>query len=435
MMRTHQLLLAALCVAAPSHVAFAQARTDTIYLDALQRAAQATDRRAAQMEVIAAQSALRLANIKSEHLPTINATGSAQYLSDVPNIGARLPGSSIPSPAKDQYDGYVSVRQSLLDPTRKSRVAVEQAQMAESQSRVRAAVWQQRAQVNDAFFGILLRDSQAASIDAAIAELAERRKAAATRVSAGTALQSEVLMLDAELARRAQSREELKLESQAMRDVLAELTGQPIPASAVLSAGRVESVSLPSAISVDSARARPEYAQFDRTRDVLKAREQATAAQDQPRISLFGRGGYGRPGLNALGRSFDTYFTAGVQVDWSLWNWGRTHRELEVQQLQSKMIASDEAAFTESLQRAAIADAGRIAAIEHSLTVDDSIIALRERVLRETRLRHDEGDVTSADYVARLSELLSAQLDRATRRVRLAEARARYLTTLGRDIQ
>jgi len=56
-------------------------------------------------------------------------------------------------------------------------------------------------------------------------------------------------------------------------------------------------------------------------------------------------------------------------------------------------------------------------------------------VLTETRLRFDEGEITSAEYIARQTEYLSAQLDRDTRRVRMSEARARYLTTLGREVR
>ena len=45
-------------------------------------------------------------------------------------------------------------------------------------------------------------------------------------------------------------------------------------------------------------RARPEYEQFARSRDVLARQEVSLGARDRPQVSAFGRGGYGRPGLN-----------------------------------------------------------------------------------------------------------------------------------------
>ncbi len=427
--------LVALMTVATTSIATAQSTRDTLWLDDLQRAAERTDRRAAQLDITKAQSALRLQNIRSERLPSVTAIGTAQYLSDVARIGVVLPGVSIPSAYNDQYDTYLTVRQPLLDPTRKSRAAVESAQQLESASRVQSSIWQQRAAVSDLFFGVLLRDAQLQSLDVAIGDLEARSKVAAMRVSSGSALPSELLLLTAEIERRRQSREELASDRDAAREMLTALTGRSIPTTAILATRQSTPDAAFRVDAVDSLRLRPEYQQFDRARAVVDARRQATLAQDLPRLSAFGRTGYGRPGLNPLGRSFDTYWSAGLQVEWTAWNWGRTRRDAEAQQLQRDLLSSDEANFREGIRRATIAERARITSLERSLVLDDSIVATRERILRETRLRYDEGEVNTADYVARLSEHLSSQLDRETRRVRLLESRARYLNTLGLEVR
>ena len=79
-----------------------------------------------------------------------------------------------------------------------------------------------------------------------------------------------------------------------------------------------------------------------------------------------------------------------------------------------------------------IASIDRLAA---AIVLDDDIVALRERVERETRLRLDEGVVTAAEYAERETELLGARLARASHRVALAQARARFLTTLGLEVR
>jgi len=429
-----------LFVGTPALTAQSVPPADTLYLDLLQHAAERTDRRAPQLELLTQQSALRLTNIRIERRPSIVASGSAQYLSDVPSIGIVLPGGVlIPRPANEQYDSYLSVRQPLYDPTRARRVAVESAQQAEGAARLAAAVWQQRSLVNDAFFAVLMRDAQRRALDAAIQDLESRRSVAAMRVTAGTALSSEMLLVEAELSRRTQARHELEAERDAAVEVLAALSGQSVPATAVL-AVRGPAASAPVAMAPampggSADRARPEYAQFDRARDLITARREALAAQDLPRLSLVGRTGYGRPGLNPLGRNFDSYLLAGVQLEWNLWNWRRTNREAEVQSLQADIVASDEGAFSETVRRAAIMERGRMTALERGLQDDEVIVSLRERILQETRLRYDEGEVNSADYIARLTEQLTAQLEQATRRVRLLESRARYLTILGREVR
>ncbi len=412
----------------------AQAVADTLWLDVLQRQAEAADRRAPQQAILARQAALRIGDIRREWLPVPAATGAAQYLSDVPNIGAALPAARIPSPYQDQYDAYLSARTVLLDPTRGARSAAEHAQLGESEARLKAALWQQRAAVNDAFFAALVATAQARAQEAAIADLTERRRLAAARVTAGAALPSEVALLEAEIARREQSRDELRANADAARDVLGALVGRPVPASAVLAVA--DGVALPTPdVAADSLRARPEYAQFAESQAAVSARRDAVRAQGWPRLSAFGRGGYGRPGLNLLGRSFDTYWTAGVQLEWSPFTWGRTERDAEVQQLQARALATEEAAFTEALRRAAISARGQIDALARGAPADDRIVALRTAVLAEARRRHDAGELTAADYVARLTDLTTATLDRDLRRLRIAEATARYLTTIGREVR
>jgi outer membrane protein TolC len=56
-------------------------------------------------------------------------------------------------------------------------------------------------------------------------------------------------------------------------------------------------------------------------------------------------------------------------------------------------------------------------------------------VLRETRLRFAEGVITSAEYVDRETDLLAARLARASHRVELARARARFLTLVGIEVR
>jgi hypothetical protein len=73
--------------------------------------------------------------------------------------------------------------------------------------------------------------------------------------------------------------------------------------------------------------------------------------------------------------------------------------------------------------------------LEGTLALDERIVALRESVERETRLRFDERVATVAEYLDRSNELLEARLGRARHVVELAQARARFLTTVGLEVQ
>ncbi|WKW11437.1 TolC family protein [Pseudogemmatithrix spongiicola] len=401
---------------------------DALALRDLLHAAERTDRRAVQRALIAEQSALRSTTLDRERLPSLAGFAAGQYVSDVPSIGGT------PMVPFQQYDAYLTVRQRLFDPSRAPRQAVERATLEEADARVRGALWTQRQQVSDAFFTLLALDAERATLAAAMTELDTQRRLAETRVAAGSALAGELALLEAELLRRAQALDEIDANRRATRAVLASLTGRAIDETTQLALPSLEAETSRAVAAMDSLRNRPEYAQFAGTRALLDARARQLQRTDLPRVSAFARSGYGRPGINPLARDFQTYWIAGVQLEWTPTLWGGASRDAEVQRLQQEVVRSEEAQFTAQLERAVQRDLAAMDRLARSLASDDTIIALHERAAGEARRRFAEGSITAGELVDRETDLLAARTARDLHRVRLAEAQARFLTTVGQEI-
>ena len=409
------------------------ARRDTLRLADLQRAATRLDPREQQLAYQRQATALRLRTIAADRLPSLIGEGMAQYQSVVTTIPISLPNVNVPRPPHDTYDAHVAAQDRLLDPTLGPRADVERAGLAEAEARVRTSIYSLRSEVNDPFFSAALAQARAGEIAAVISDLESQLRVAQARVREGAALPSEAATIEAELLRRRQDRSDLAANRSASLAVLAALTGRPIGAN--------DTLALPDLASTVAARrdalprARPEYAQFARAREHLAAQERVVSAQSKPRLTAFGRTGIGRPGLNFLDNSFNGYWIAGVQVQWTPWTWGNMDRDRELLALQQQIVASDEDAFTAATRRVVerqLADIDRLAA---ALRTDDTIIALRERIEQETRHRYDEAVVTAAEYVDRRNDVLAARLTRVSHEVELAQARARYLTTIGLELR
>lgn len=428
------LVCAAISICAGPVMLHAQqsAAPDSLRLGDLQNRAVQHDPRTRQLDLLSSQSALRMQDIDASRLPVIGANAQGQYQSQVVTLPLQLPkGLSVRVPAHDTYDAHVGAQQPIYDPTVSARRDVERAQLAASEAGVQASTFALRQNVNDAYFSALLQQAQRAEQESAITDLEARRKVAASRVAQGSALPSETDMLDAELLRRRQAVAQLAASRDAALVVLNDLTGQKITSADALVLPDLGAEVARARQSVDTLRARPEYEQFARTRDVLAQQQVSLGAADLPRVSAFGRAGYGRPGLNPLAQEFSNYWLAGVQVEWTPWNWGTTRRDREVLALQRQIVATNEAAFTQSVRRAIAHDVASIDQLAQTLVDDDTIVALREKILRETGYRFSEGVITSAEYVDRETDLLDARLSRATHRVQLAQARANFLTSLG----
>ena len=412
----------------------AQARGDSLRLEALQAAAERHDPRASQLAIRESQAALRLRTIANEWLPTVTAQADAQHQSVVTEFPA-VPGRSAVSLLHDTFDANVNVTEPLLDPTRSKRAAAERAQLARARADVATALYDLRWQVNASFFTAAALSARRAAVAAAIADLEAQAKVAESRVRNGTALRGELSALRAEVLRRRQDDAQLLADRDAALRVLADLTGVAIARDAALALPSLGQRVAEARSRGDSVVARPELERFERMRDVLSRQADLVAAQTRPRVSAFARGGVGRPGLDILSTRAETYWVGGVEVRWHPLDWGRSAREREALELERHAVTSDAAAFRDAVRRQTLGDLATIDRLEQVLAADDEIVALREQIVREATARFRESTITAAEYVDRQTELLTARISRGLHRVELEQARAAYLTTLGLQVR
>jgi outer membrane protein TolC len=408
---------------------------DTVGYRELLAAATSADPRQRQLGLHESETQLRLRSIAAERLPSLALDGQAQYQSQVTKIAIPLPGVSLPSPSNDTYDAHLSAQQSLLDPTLDARRAVERARLAESQAATRGTLFGLRQELTEAFFTASSLQQRIAETDAAIADLDARLRETVARYRAGAALRGDTASLAASLAERRQDRLALASDRSGALARLSLLTGRSISDTTVLAAPSTESLVREAARALDTLRVRPEYEQFAATRERLAQQSRLVAAQELPRVSAFGRLGYGRPGLNLLSRDFQTYWVTGVQLHWAPFNWGTSDRDREQLALEREIVATNEAAFNRGLTRSVQPTLATIARLDSTIALDEGVIALREQVARESQAQLREGVITAAVYVDRSTELLVARLRRVQHRVALEQARVTLLNTLGVEVR
>src|SRR5581483_11061168 len=236
------------------------------------------------------------------------------------------------------YDAAMRVDQRLYDPSMAPRREVERAGLAESQARVRTALYGLRQEVNDAFFTIALMQQQLGALAASIDDLAARLRETAARVREGTALAGEAAAVEAALLRERQQADELRATRDAARARLERLTGRTIAVDTPLALPDLTAAAARARQTLDAVRARPEYDQFAKTRERVAAQQDATAAGDRPQLSAYGRGGYGQPGLNMINATGEWYALGGLQVQWKAWTWNASDHERAALALQQDIV-------------------------------------------------------------------------------------------------
>lgn len=402
------------------------------------RAAAAADPRARQLELEAEQAALRLRAIDAARLPAIGIDGRAQRQSEVASFPLRdAGGAPLITPPKSTFDVSVGIEQRVIDPTLAARTAVVRAELEEARARVATALFALRQEVDEAFFAAESAAARARAIETRMAALARLKDAADARVREGAALPGEARAIEATLLQRRQDLLQATVRRRAALDRLARLTGGAIT--------RDSTLVLPEALSDDAstafgaeaaaARSRPEYAQFEKTRDRIAQQAAAVGVEARPRLTAFARAGVGRPGLNFIADDVNPYWIGGLQLRWAAWSWGAHAREREALALERDIVATEAEAFTARLARSLDSDLAEVDRLAAALALDGAIVALREQIEREARIRWDARVIALAEYLDRSGELLDAEVAREERRIALAAARARVLTTAGLEVK
>jgi outer membrane protein TolC len=423
--------IAAIAIALAGRAAAAQ---DTLSIERLQEAALKTDPRANQRALLRAATDLRLQVIASDRLPQLEFNGQATHQSDVTRPTFGIPGVTIPDFPKERWQTTLDVEQRLYDGGDVARRReLEEARHAESQAALNVSLYELRSDVNSAFYSAFLLEKRSAEFDALVADLDARLAAVRARVEAGTALGRDAAEIDAERVRAGLQRDEARASRRASLAILADLAGAPVDTTAVLvlPTDEPEGTHPGDLAAISALRQRPEFDQFRRSRERLDREIAYTATENRPRLFAFGQAGVGLPGLDQFRQSSDAFYQIGLRVKWRPWTWRSASRTAAAYRIQQEIIATEEQALGRRLARAVATDLEDIGRLKAALADDERIVALRAEVERQARAQFDEGAITTPDYVETRTDVLEARLTLERHRVELAQARSRYLTTLG----
>ncbi|MGD8495356.1 MAG: TolC family protein [Gemmatimonadales bacterium] len=401
-------------------------------LGELYAAAERNDARSRQAALDESALELRLKNLTTEWLPRFSLSGEARYQSDVPSFQpAGAPSGQFPTVPKENYDVAVGVEQTLYDGgATGGRKAVERARTAEAKAHLQTTLNQLRGEVDRAYFTALALAARAAETELLIEDLSARLADARARVAAEVALTGEPAALEAELLRARQRLAEYHADRRAALTVLANLTGVTLDPDEELALPDLDA-EVGSAADAIGRRRHPAFAAFRATEARLGRQSDLAGRARLPRLAAFGEAGYGRPGLNQFGDSWDTYWLGGVKLEWSPWHWGRVRREQEQLDLRREAVQTEEEAFAAALERASADERADLERLRTAIGSDDEIVRLRALIERQAERQFEEGVLPAADYVDRRTDLAQARIARRLHQIELAEAQARYLTTLG----
>ena len=373
---------------------------------------------AKQVKLLAAQNKLDLDVISTSKLPQLSLDAQATYQSDV--IQFPLAMSGIEPLNKDQYRATVSVNQLIYNGgVTDASLQLKTAQLKTKQKQVEVSLYQLKQQINQLYFSVLLAQESQLLLNAKQAQLEAKLKEVQSGIKYGVILPSSDKILQAELLKISQQFNELKSNKTSLVQTLSSLISQPLNASTTFQKPLLDT-------PLQTELTRPELELFQLKKEEIENSETLLSKQNAPKLLGFATGGYGNPGLNMLDNSFQTFYTVGVKVNWTVFDWKANKKQRQSLAINKDFIENETEIFKLNTNIALNQQQKEIDKIETFITSDLEIINLRKDVLKSADSQLKNGVITSSAYIRELTNLYEDENTMVKHNIQLQLAKANY---------
>lgn len=365
-----------------------------------------------------------LAALNRAYLPQISINGQASYQSDVTElpIKVNIPGFSIDPLSKDQYRVVADVNQILFDggQIHQQKNLLRASEQVELE-KVNTEMQKMREKVRQLYLGVLMMDEQLHQVELIESDLQSGIKKLQAAVKNGTALRSQLAVLQAEQHKNNQRRTELTSTRNTLLKTISLFTGTTIEDKSKFVSPQ-SSVQVQESFSIN----RPELKIFEAQEKFTDTQKKLLGVKSLPRLSLFGQGGYGNPGLNMLLNKFDFFYIAGARLNWNLGALYSLSAERKSNTISKSSIQLQKELFL--LNASIIAEQYRndIRKYKQLISVDNEIVALRNEIMKASKAQLDNGVITSSDYLREMNAADQARQNLLLHQLQLLQTELDY---------
>ncbi|MBP6511385.1 MAG: TolC family protein [Bacteroidia bacterium] len=365
-----------------------------------------------------------LAALNRAYLPQISINGQATYQSDVTEIPIKIniPGFSIDPLSKDQYKVVADVNQILFDGGKiHQQKNLTRASELVEQEKVNAEMQKMREKVRQLYLGVLMMDEQLKQVDLIENDLQNGINKMQSAVKNGTALRSHLAVLQAEKHKNNQRKTELSSTRNTLLKTISLFTGSTID-------DKSKFISPLSSLQVQESFLirRPELKVFEAQEKFTDTQKKLLGVKSLPRLSLFGQGGYGKPGLNMLLNEFDWFYIAGARLQWNLGELYSLSAERKSNAISKSSIQVQKEIFLLNASITAEQYRNDITKYKLLISEDNEIVDLRNEIMKASKAQLDNGVITSSDYIREMNAADQARQNLLLHQLQLIQTELDY---------
>ena len=367
----------------------------------------------------------KVKQLSANFLPQINVTGQATYQSEVTEFSFPGAGSAGFKQKPDQYSLGLELKENIFDyGAVKTQKQIERESSEIQSQQVDVEYLKLKDKINQLYGNVCLQQENKKIMLLRMNELDAKRKKIQSAVDNGAALQSSFLVLESEYLTTQQKMEEINSNLNAWYKSLSIITNKTLDTTVRFSYVKKD-------IALQSIVIRPEYRLYDLQSNSLKLKESMVFKNNLPKVFVFGRGYYGRPGYNFLNNEFRPYGIVGAGLSWNLTAYYTSAKETKNIRINNDIVANQKKIFDLNLQSTLVQQQEEIIKLEKMIIMDVKIVNAKTEIRNASSSQLDNGVITTSDYIVDLNAENQAQFNLKLHEIQLLMSKQNYNTTLG----
>ncbi len=375
-------------------------------------------------DLLALTCDIALSDINKGWLPRINTSAQVTVQNVVPSFPDALSGmlsqmgQSFEGLGKLQYKIAMELSQNIWDGgVSSARRRVQKAETQVRQEAMDVELYQVRQRVENLFFAILLSEEQIKLNQNTVSLLRSNLDKLQSMLQNGTAMQSDVDMLEAQVLVIEQNIVMAQSSADGYRKVLEIFIG------ASLNDCELEKPYMSMPESSDSNR--PELNLFEEKLRLVEAGQRLSDTSIMPKIGFFAQAYYGYPGYDyfksMMNRDLSFNILAGIKVSWNIDSFytrkNNSHRNaIEIQNIHAD---KDVFLFNSDIQSASVMES--INGLRSVMSKDKEIISLREKVRKSAESQLENGVIDATAFLTKVNDENQAVLTASFHEIELLQ--------------
>ncbi len=386
MKRTVILILNLLCIAVSS--VYSQLTLETCWKKAAEHYPVSS-----KLPLIRNNERLDNANANLRYLPQVSVYAKSTAQTEVMQIPFNIPG--IEEISKFQYSGAIEVNQMIWDGgVTRSQKRISAASSQVDKSKLAVDLYALKERINRLFFGILLTEEQLKQNEIFKEELQTNYQRYLSMNQNGLANQADLDLIKVEQLNADQNRTELSVALRTYRETLSEMIGEQLTDDVILIKPDYNNL-----IIDDKSMLRPEITLFDAQNNFLLNQKNVLSSGVRPKVSLFGQGLLGRPGINQFDNNFSNWMVGGIRLSWDLVGLYSLKNNYAKIENNIGLLQKEKETFLLNTKLQTIQQKNEIDKYRELINTDDEIIALRNNVKRASEARVENGTISVTDLI------------------------------------